>query len=46
VNVKSARTGSDGKFVIRIKHRKRAKYRAVSVGRLWLIGHVSAAHRW
>jgi Zn-dependent metalloprotease len=46
VNVKSARTGSDGRYVIRIKHRKRAKYRAVSVGRLWLIGHVSTARRW
>jgi hypothetical protein len=46
VNVKTVRTRTDGTYVVKVKHRKRATYRAVSLGRLGLIGHISVARRW
>ncbi len=45
VTVRTATTRDDGTFVTRLRHRKRAYYRAVFAGGPRLLGAVSARHR-
>lgn len=46
VTIKTVKSGTRGKFTVKIRHRKRAYYRTAYFGGLGLVGGTSARHRW